>query len=327
MPALDDLNLLTPLRRERVYDLLQQVGMDVSDWSNYKKGATAPAANPKYCYEWSFTEGDRFIVLNLWHASLQPDGDDLVCQLNMRSDASEIERAQDEKWRDKRPKPIWAKRARAMDLALQRAARASAPIRVIVCEGTMRDHSAGDEKSSEVKRRLLDPVPWRLESYEWTTGAARLRRGVQVGHLIPEESTRAATGSLPVDGAGGAVDKKRQPNAEAIEYVDQFEIRTDGPRTQELAGTVYIRDAVVRRAALVRAGGRCQLCGESGFRTASGKLYLETHHIVPLSEGGADTLANVVALCATDHRRAHFDADQGSLGPRLLAIAAGERAR
>ncbi|WP_407646473.1 HNH endonuclease [Henriciella aquimarina] len=41
----------------------------------------------------------------------------------------------------------------------------------------------------------------------------------------------------------------------------------------------------------------------------SGALYLETHHIQPLAEGGADTLTNVIALCPNDHRKAHYGLD------------------
>lgn len=37
-----------------------------------------------------------------------------------------------------------------------------------------------------------------------------------------------------------------------------------------------------------------------------GKIYLETHQVIPLSEDGPDKLSNVVALCANHHRQAHF---------------------
>ena len=40
--------------------------------------------------------------------------------------------------------------------------------------------------------------------------------------------------------------------------------------------------------------------------TKSGSIYLESHHIHPLSEGGADTIENVIALCPNHHREAHF---------------------
>lgn len=81
---------------------------------------------------------------------------------------------------------------------------------------------------------------------------------------------------------------------------------------------MFIRDPAVRRRVLRRAAGHCELCGQVGFRMESGALYLETHHVVPLCEGGGDQDANVVALCAHDHRRAHFAEDRASLRDQLL---------
>ena len=39
-----------------------------------------------------------------------------------------------------------------------------------------------------------------------------------------------------------------------------------------------------------------------------GRVYLETHHIVPLAENGRDTEQNVIALCPNEHREAHSGA-------------------
>lgn len=167
---------LKPTARELVYDLLQQVGMDVSDWSNYKKGATAPAANPRYCYEWSFRDDQKQVVLNLWHASFKQGDQGIYCDLNMRAFAHEVVRAKDEPWRAKRPSPVWETRALNMDAAIQVAFRKKLPVRVIVCEGEMRDLAAGDEQASSVKLRALDPTEWFVQNYDWTTGQTHLVR-------------------------------------------------------------------------------------------------------------------------------------------------------
>ena len=37
----------------------------------------------------------------------------------------------------------------------------------------------------------------------------------------------------------------------------------------------------------------------------NGEPYLETHHIVWLSEGGEDSIENTVALCPNCHRKMH----------------------
>ncbi len=52
--------------------------------------------------------------------------------------------------------------------------------------------------------------------------------------------------------------------------------------------------------------------------TDDGSIFLETHHVVPLSERGSDTLLNVVALCANHHREAHLGSSRVSIRNRLL---------
>lgn len=71
----------------------------------------------------------------------------------------------------------------------------------------------------------------------------------------------------------------------------------------------------------MRARGVCELCGTEGFRTAAGQVYLETHHVAPLSEGGLDQVSNVVALCPNDHRRAHHGSDRSDIRSRLTDMA------
>lgn len=64
-------------------------------------------------------------------------------------------------------------------------------------------------------------------------------------------------------------------------------------------------DVVVE--ALLRAAGNCELCGKSApfNRVTDGTPYLEVHHIKSLSDGGEDTLKNVLALCPNCHREVH----------------------
>ena len=45
------------------------------------------------------------------------------------------------------------------------------------------------------------------------------------------------------------------------------------------------------------------------FNDKDGAPYLESHHIIWLSKGGADELSNTAALCPNCHRRMHVVAD------------------
>ena len=66
----------------------------------------------------------------------------------------------------------------------------------------------------------------------------------------------------------------------------------------------FIRDPYIAQYAKERANGICQLCGkEAPFLDKDGKPYLESHHIVWLSQGGADSVENTVALCPNCHTK------------------------
>jgi len=69
----------------------------------------------------------------------------------------------------------------------------------------------------------------------------------------------------------------------------------------------FVRDPYVVAAAICRAGGKCEMpdCELLLFERDDGRPYLEVHHIVPLAEGGDDTLRNAAALCPSCHRELH----------------------
>lgn len=68
----------------------------------------------------------------------------------------------------------------------------------------------------------------------------------------------------------------------------------------------YNRDRFVNEYAKKRAQGVCQLCDQPApFMNVKGEPFLETHHIIPLSGGGADSVDNTIALCPNCHRKMH----------------------
>lgn len=183
------------------------------------------------------------------------------------------------------------RRAYEMDFALQKAARLNWPLRVIICDGIQRKDTV-DKKRAKAATRMLDSTPWSLDSYDSDTGDAVLIRG--------------------------AVSPK---------YVDQFDaphIDSDTVKKHEYTSLRYSRSPLIRKQVLERSKGNCEFCGAQGFVTSSGSTYLETHHITPLSESGEDTCNNVIALCANDHRRAHFG-EQSALIRKQMTLLITER--
>ena len=276
---------LRPVGRNRVIDLVQAAGIDVSDWSNSSRGPRYASVNPKYCYNWSFVGADGTAVLNLWFRNIVERRGIISVETNLRELAEDL--------RSRNSKHLWIERAKKMDEALMMAANAKARLRVIINDGDMRDIDDPEEKASVVRGRMLDPLPWTIVSYSRQTGDAVLRRGVMNGETVDQFS---------VDGSDSGL----------TERVDIF-------------GKAFVRDAAVRAAVRSRAAGRCEYCDMPGFVTLSGKVFLETHHIVPLSEGGADTVFNVAAICPNHHREAHHGTSAPVIREYLLKVAGGDR--
>lgn len=103
-----------------------------------------------------------------------------------------------------------------------------------------------------------------------------------------------------------------------INDIEHDDIGNNDPEYRKRMSGSYVRDSKVRDLVLKRAGGICEECNQRGFLKSDGKLYLETHHVISLTEQGPDKSHNVIALCANDHRRAHFGHDWAELQDRFL---------
>lgn len=251
------------------------------DVSDWSNYSGPPASNPKYCYSWCFEKPGDFVLLNLWYDEAQEKDGQVFQAINYRELANTL---------DSNKKATWGKRARQVDSMLQKAWRDSLAVRVAICDGSRREIDTPDSDPSKVERRYLDTDTWAVTSYDWNTGACVVTRGIS-----PERY----------------IDQHALPDADTEDNT--------APKVAQRLVDVWERSAAVRRRALVRAGGSCEWCGKAGFVTTSGAIYLETHHIVPLSEGGPDTAANVIALCPNDHREAHFSVTAAGLRAAFIA--------
>ena len=70
----------------------------------------------------------------------------------------------------------------------------------------------------------------------------------------------------------------------------------------------FVRNPDIVAETLENSKGICAYCGNHApfNRDSDETPYLEVHHIIPLSEGGEDSIENSVALCPNCHRQAHF---------------------
>ncbi len=259
---MDLIESIKPRQKLFVMDLVNEAGIDVSDWANSKGGEKRARSNPKYCYAWAFSNSE-VIVLNIWHRSLTEESGVVLLRSNLRETS-----------KNSSTKGIWKNRADKFDKLVRIAYQQGQSVRVIINEGYRRDGNLKTEKASKVSLRLLDSMPWSVTFYNDTSGEFILTRGIHRPRLV-----------------------------------DQFDINfeTDHPPEKySSTSDVFYRNPEVRRIVLQRANGKCEFCGTDGFKTSSGALFLETHHIIPLSQNGPDTIYNVAAICPNHHREAHY---------------------
>jgi len=85
--------------------------------------------------------------------------------------------------------------------------------------------------------------------------------------------------------------------------------KTQGaPQKIEVKNNYFVRNPYVAELAKRLANGICQDCRKPApfINKFTGEPYLEVHHEIPLSEGGEDTIDNVIALCPNCHRKRHY---------------------
>lgn len=85
--------------------------------------------------------------------------------------------------------------------------------------------------------------------------------------------------------------------------------------------TQYVRSPAVVAYVLRRANNCCEMpgCQNELFYRPDGSRFLEVHHVIPLSEGGDDSIDNAAALCPNCHRAQHFAQDRERRRELLLS--------
>lgn len=212
---------------------------------------------------------------------LQADKKIVVLNLwmdNMRAKNGVLAQHHNSRERAEKETGIRKTRARKMDHDARYAFERGLPVKVILLDRRKRTDNSAS-------KRGLDTVYWAVTKYNQRTGDWTVMR-----------------------------------EAKPVCFVDQYSVDegTGDPHRRTVTSSAFVRDREVRDQALQRAAGSCEYCGKMGFEMANGNIYLETHHIVPLSEGGKDIVANVAALCANHHRQAHHGKSRMQMRSELL---------
>jgi 5-methylcytosine-specific restriction protein A len=274
---------LEPKKHLLIMDLLAEAAVDVTHWANYK--GKSPAANPKYCYNWSFQQAGERVAVCLWYSGLHASDGKIVYSLDARNARA-----------PRNPQgATWQRRRDELDKHIQLAYTQQLPIRVIIVEGTQGDPSAANPKASRVAARLLDREPWAVLECNFETGECLLVRG----EIPAVPATSAADVELSwFEGwkrRAFITHRRREANA----------------RREKIAET------------LTNNGGKllCEVpnCGFD-FHARYGPLgtgYAQVHHLEPLSkspkEGRRIKLNELAVVCANCHVMIHLGGENRPL--------------
>lgn len=110
-----------------------------------------------------------------------------------------------------------------------------------------------------------------------------------------------------------------------LQDLDTSNFGSDNPDRALSKGYIIKRDNKVRQAVIKRAKGKCEYCGEATFKTPNGQNYLEAHHVIFLAKSGTDRMDNVIALCPSHHREAHFGNNSENLEKEFLEILSKQK--
>lgn len=94
----------------------------------------------------------------------------------------------------------------------------------------------------------------------------------------------------------------------------------NSPRKIQRDAASYARSAAVAAFVRQEANGVCECCSNPApFLDENGLPFLEVHHVQPLSDQGADTVENAVAVCPNCHRMLHHSGERNEARARLYA--------
>ncbi len=181
-------------------DLLRDAGLDIEYWSWNADGSQVakPAANPKYCYNWSFGSASEDIVLCVWHDSIRIDSGSLVFVENMRAHsanlsavAGSLERSTKDRDRARQQ----ATRARNFDALIRSAFEKLLAVRLILNDGNRAKAEELGAASSEVSKRILDTESWYVHKYDELTGDCCIVRGIKPARDIVDDEANEYLGS------------------------------------------------------------------------------------------------------------------------------------
>lgn len=230
---------LRPLRGQRIFDLVQQAGVDMNFWlvSAKTQKAIDPSDNIYQSTQWSFGGGKDPIVVCIWWKDLRCEGDRIVRTGSSKADIQTWTKLADEiRARGEKENRLTRKqnKAQALDLLLSEAHLRRKPIRVVLLDGKTPPMDEAAYESAIASERELDEKEWWVHEHNPYTGTYLLVRDVPMPAVIPKD---------PFD---DAPDPSDDPLVKQIEESDLSRTEKDA-LIKIRVGQGWFRQALIKR--------------------------------------------------------------------------------
>lgn len=296
LSAIEILQRLRPETKTNVMTLLASAGHTIDHWSRNADGSpvATPAANPNYCYDWSFGSSSEGIVLCVWHEQIKIANETLYFSENMHAldiNLSAVASNSGRSPKDRDRARQQATRARDFDALVRTAFEKLLAVRFILNAGNRASSEELGAASSEVSKRTLDAEPWFIHEYNEGTGDCRIVRSIKPARDI-------------VDGGNEALGADYR-GPEDVRQLKAISIRRGQRDFRDRLLAAWKRRCVVtecRVEGLLEAAHITPHSEGTGYRTSNGLLLRSDIH----------TLYDVGLLSIDQYMRVH-------LAPALLA--------
>jgi len=234
-----------------------------------------------------------------------------------------------ESWGPKDRNPEYAK---AMEQILSRLIEGSVPfIKVYVISRNLtkafpniNDRAIKINGSANINLAYKNPHDLRLEigrevaalkenPSQSSKGGNRFKRVLIHAPILREKDWNSIAEGVSLDVYSPTVDdKKIESIVLALQNQEIEEPKgTSKPKQCSVTSDAFLRDPLVKAWVLKNAQGNCEACQlPAPFSRKDGSPYLEVHHLLPLSDGGRDTIDNALAVCPNCHRKFHYGGDK-----------------
>ncbi len=161
----------------------------------------------------------------------------------------------------------------------------------------------------------------KIDEQVWSEFYDNSAKSIKTDHLVKRfaelwGSTEVSRPILPDEAAlRDSLEREVQRLGEALtgktldELMSMYRAQTKNgrPRRRLTSTNVFERNPLVVLITKRRARFVCEVtdCRVPPFLDKDDQPYVETHHLLPLAEGGRDTIDNTACLCATHHRELH----------------------